>query len=294
MKNIYRDYNIAYKLVPDLDYAVNNIVANQEDFGSFMLTASKFFSSKFEALKGVFGLSSKVTTTELSKGTKKILSDLNKADNIVNKVSNAEGSKYMAVSKILIPYIPGINVDFYTLVTGIKPYAIKINEEIIPILEELDTYFSKLVGDEEFRTSLTPNKDLLDRIKKFQGELNDYLVDVINGQVLTDHREFKDILPNFTSFKICHNTLKDIIGIRDFEKLATIQDISTRIGTRATNFYNMVNKGSVAVSKTRLNEIKDMLPLGAKLVTDAVAIARLVDASLRIQRVLIDKLSGLA
>ena len=294
MKNIYRDYNIAYKLVPDLDYAVNNIVANQEDFGSFMLTASKFFSSKFEALKGVFGLSSKVTTAELSKGTKKILSDLNKADNIVNKVSNAEGSKYMAVSKILIPYIPGINVDFYTLVTGIKPYAIKINEEIIPILEELDTYFSKLVGDVEFRTSLTPNKDLLDKIKKFQSELNDYLVDVINGQVLTDHREFKDVLPNFTSFKICHNTLKDIIGIRDFEKLATIQDISTRIGTRATNFYNMVNKGSVAVSKTRLNEIKDMLPLGAKLVTDAVAIARLVDASLRIQRVLIDKLSGLA
>lgn len=293
MKTIYKDYTIAHKLTPNLDYVVDSVVANQEDFGSFMLNASKFFVSKFEALKGVFNIGGKVTQKELSKGTQNILKDLNKEDRLVDKIADAPGSKYLAVSKVLIPYIPGVRVDYYNLVTGIKPHALSISADIVGILEELDTYFSKLAGDDEFRTSLTPEKDLMAKIDKFQQELDKYLVDIMNGKIMEDHRELGDVIPNFTSLKICHNTLKEIISVRDFDKLATIQDLSAKIGSRATDFYKMVNNGSVAVSKVRLKEIKEILPTGAKLVTDTVAVARLVDASIRIHRALIAKLESI-
>lgn len=288
---IYKDRDISYKLLPNMEYVVDSITANQEDFGSFMLSASKFFSSKIDALRGIFNLNGKVNTQELSKGTKALLKELESNDKLVDKIANEPGSKYLTLSKVLIPYIPGVAVDHYMLVTGIKPYALSISNDVIGILEELDTYISKLVGDQDFRTSLTPAKELTDKLTKIQSDMNKYLLEIIDGKIMKDHRELKDVIPNLSSVKVCHNTLKEIIGVRDFEKLAKLQELSNRLAGRANELYKLVNGSKVAISKTRLKEFKDMLPVGAKLIIDATTIARLVDGALRVQRSLLIKLS---
>lgn len=291
MKTIYRDRDICYKILPNMEYVVDSAVANQEDFGSFMLSASKFFASKIDGLRGIFNLNSKVSTQELSKGTKALLKDLEKEDRLVDRLDKEAGSRYLTLSKVLIPYIPGVSVDHYTLVTGIKPYALNMSGEVIDVLEDLDTYISKIIGDQDFRTSLTPAKELTDKITKLQSDMNKYLLGVIDGRIMKDHRELKDVIPNLSSVKICHSTLKEIIGVRDFERLAKLQELSSRLANRANELYKLVNGSKVAISKTRLKEFKDMLPVGAKLVVDATTIARLVDGALRVHRALLIKLA---
>ena len=293
MKSIYKDYRLSKQLIPDMEYAVNQLTANQEGFGSFIMSVSNFFKKKIDSIAGVFGINSKNDTKEISKETSQLYKELSKFDNGIKKIVKADDNLYKSLGAILLPWIPGVKPDLYNLVAGLKVNVDGIKTKALPYLEEADTFISKLIGDEDYRTSIIPNKELIEKLKSYSKETTSYLTDIIDGRLLADSRELKDVIPNLESIDTIHVALKDMIAAKDIENVQVIFNAAGNIATKAKELFNMVQKNSLTISKVRANEMGPVLQEAATIVTNVAAIVRMLDASVKVHKAILIKLDSI-
>lgn len=293
MKSIYKNYRLSKQLIPDMEYAVNQLTANQEGFGSFIMSVSNFFKKKIDSIAGVFGINSKNDTKEISKETSQLYKELSKFDNGIKKIVKADENLYKSLGAILLPWIPGVKPDLYNLVAGLKVNVDGIKTKALPYLEEADTFISKLIGDEDYRTSIIPNKELIEKLKSYSKETTSYLTDIIDGRLLADSRELKDVIPNLESINTIHVALKDMIAAKDIENVQVIFNAAGNIATKAKELFNMVQKNSLTISKVRANEMGPVLQEAATIVTNVAAIVRMLDASVKVHKAILIKLDSI-
>ena len=293
MKSIYKNYRLSKQLIPDMEYAVNQLTANQEGFGSFIMSVSNFFKKKIDAIAGVFGINSKNDTKEISKETSQLYRELSKFDNGIKKITKADDNLYKSLGGILLPWIPGVKPDLYNLVAGLKVNVDGIKTKALPYLEEADTFISKLIGDEDYRTSIIPNKELIDKLRSYSKETTSYLTDIIDGRLLADSRELKDVIPNLESIDTIHVALKDMIAAKDIENVQIIFNAAGSIANKAKELFNMVQKNSLTISKVRANEMGPVLQEAATIVTNVAAIVRMLDASVKVHKAILIKLDSI-
>lgn len=293
MKSIYKNYRLSKQLIPDMEYAVNQLTANQEGFGSFIMSVSNFFKKKIDSIAGVFGINSKNDTKEISKETSQLYRELSKFDNGIKKIVKADENLYKSLGAILLPWIPGVKPDLYNLVAGLKVNVDGIKTKALPYLEEADTFISKLIGDEDYRTSIIPNKELIEKLKSYSKETTSYLTDIIDGRLLADSRELKDVIPNLESIDTIHVALKDMIAAKDIENVQVIFNAAGSIATKAKELFNMVQKNSLTISKVRANEMGPVLQEAATIVTNVAAIVRMLDASVKVHKAILIKLDSI-
>lgn len=293
MKSIYKNYRISKQLIPDMEYAVNQLTANQESFGSFIMSVSNFFKKKIDSIAGVFGINSKNDTKEISKETSQLYKELSKFDNGIKKIVKADENLYKSLGAILLPWIPGVKPDLYNLVAGLKVNVDGIKTKALPYLEEADTFISKLIGDEDYRTSIIPNKELIEKLKSYSKETTSYLTDIIDGRLLADSRELKDVIPNLESIDTIHVALKDMIAAKDIENVQVIFNAAGNIATKVKELFNMVQKNSLTISKVRANEMGPVLQEAATIVTNVAAIVRMLDASVKVHKAILIKLDSI-
>nr|DAR73826.1 MAG TPA: hypothetical protein [Caudoviricetes sp.] len=293
MKSIYKNYRLSKQLIPDMEYAVNQLTANQEGFGSFIMSVSNFFKKKIDSIAGVFGINSKNDTKEISKETSQLYKELSKFDNGIKKIVKADDNLYKSLGAILLPWIPGVKPDLYNLVAGLKVNVDGIKTKALPYLEEADTFISKLIGDEDYRTSIIPNKELIEKLKSYSKETTSYLTDIIDGRLLADSRELKDVIPNLESIDTIHVALKDMIAAKDIENVQVIFNAAGNIATKAKELFNMVQKNSLTISKVRANEMGPVLQEAATIVTNVAAIVRMLDASVKVHKAILIKLDSI-
>lgn len=293
MKSIYKNYRLSKQLIPDMEYAVNQLTANQEGFGSFIMSVSNFFKKKIDSIAGVFGINSKNDTKEISKETSQLYRELSKFDNGIKKIVKADDNLYKSLGAILLPWIPGVKPDLYNLVAGLKVNVDGIKTKALPYLEEADTFISKLIGDEDYRTSIIPNKELIEKLKGYSKETTSYLTDIIDGRLLADSRELKDVIPNLESIDTIHVALKDMIAAKDIENVQVIFNAAGNIATKAKELFNMVQKNSLTISKVRANEMGPVLQEAATIVTNVAAIVRMLDASVKVHKAILIKLDSI-
>lgn len=293
MKSIYKNYRLSKQLIPDMEYAVNQLTANQEGFGSFIMSVSNFFKKKIDSIAGVFGINSKNDTKEISKETSQLYKELSKFDNGIKKIVKADENLYKSLGAILLPWIPGVKPDLYNLVAGLKVNVDGIKTKALPYLEEADTFISKLIGDEDYRTSIIPNKELIEKLKSYSKETTSYLTDIIDGRLLADSRELKDVIPNLESIDTIHVALKDMIAAKDIENVQVIFNAAGSIATKAKELFNMVQKNSLTISKVRANEMGPVLQEAATIVTNVAAIVRMLDASVKVHKAILIKLDSI-
>ena len=153
-------YTKSNQLMPKMDRAENLVTISQEGLGSFIQSVSNFFLEKVKGIKQVFSFNAKEVSL--------VEKDLLKLAKPVEKIANLDESAQAAIKKIIIPWIPGIDQDFYQLVTGLVPHLDNIQKNGTSILEDIDTYLAKIAGDEEYRISKMPNKELVKSLKKFE------------------------------------------------------------------------------------------------------------------------------
>ena len=293
MKSIYKNYRLSKQLIPDMEYAVNQLTANQEGFGSFIMSVSNFFKKKIDSIAGVFGINSKNDTKEISKETSQLYKELSKFDNGIKKIVKADENLYKSLGAILLPWIPGVKPDLYNLVAGLKVNVDGIKTKALPYLEEADTFISKLIGDEDYRTSIIPNKELIEKLKSYSKETTSYLTDIIDGRLLADSRELKDVIPNLESIDTIHVALKDMIAAKDIENVQVIFNAAGSIANKAKELFNMVQKNSLTISKVRANEMGPVLQEAATIVTNVAAIVRMLDASVKVHKAILIKLDSI-
>lgn len=293
MKSIYKNYRLSKQLIPDMEYAVNQLTANQEGFGSFIMSVSNFFKKKIDSIAGVFGINSKNDTKEISKETSQLYKELSKFDNGIKKIVKADDNLYKSLGAILLPWIPGVKPDLYNLVAGLKVNVDGIKTKALPYLEEADTFISKLIGDEDYRTSIIPNKELIEKLKSYSKETTSYLTDIIDGRLLADSRELKDVIPNLESIDTIHVALKDMIAAKDIENVQVIFNAAGSIAAKAKELFNMVQKNSLTISKVRANEMGPVLQEAATIVTNVAAIVRMLDASVKVHKAILIKLDSI-
>jgi hypothetical protein len=293
MKSIYKNYKISKELLPDMTYAIDQLTANQEGFGSFIMSVTSFFKKKIEAISGIFGINSKNDTKEISKETAALYKEFSKFDKTVNQTVKSEDKIYNSLRSILIPWIPGVKPDLYSLVTGLKLQVDEVQNKALPLLDQTDTFISKLLGDEDYRTSIIPNKELVDSLKKYSKDTTNYLTDIINGKQVADSREFEDVIPNMQSIETIHNILKDLLFAKDLEKVQEVFNYANKIGNNAKELLSQAQKNQLNISKVRANELGPVLQESAAIVTNVAAIIRILDASVKIHKAILEKLSYL-
>jgi hypothetical protein len=293
MKNVYELYKAAKSHIVNTDYLGEHLTVGQEDFGSFIVKIGGYFLKKMESLKEVFGFSGKDTTKEVSKLSGRYTNELKKYDKTVEVISNKGGDAYHAVGQILIPYLPGVKPDYYTLLTTLKDKVLYVNSIVLPYLEKVDSYTAKIVGDEDFRITVDNNKDFIKEGKDIVKTLGGYLEDIMDGKLMDDHRELRDVIPNLSSISTCHTILKDIVGARDLNNVSKLFDLSESIGNRVLTITNRDSK-TLAFNKVKFKDTLTILGDSAQIVTDCSAVIRLLDSCLRIHTTLLIKLEGLA
>lgn len=290
MKTIYKNYIKANELNVDMDIVLKNTL-NQEGLGDFINKIGNFFITKIQSIKALFGFNSKSgNTTELSKGVSVVLKELNKLDKTVKELSETDIGFMNSVKGIKVPYIPGIEVNLYQLVTGITPIVSYINNNTMKILEDVDTFIAKLSDDSDFRLSMISDKDLIKRLTIDSKVVNDYIISIMNGKLIEDFRTLEDVIPNMNSISSIHTGLKSMVGVRDLDNLKKLSNVSEEIANRVDGLYNRIKEGELNISKVKLNDMVVILKSSAQLVTDSIAAIRLVDASIKIHKHIVEKL----
>ena len=283
-------YNSSKKTLLNMDRSESLLVANHEDIRSFMKKVSGFFIKKVNDVASLFSSNSKNNTKNLSRGIRLIIKDLEREDKNVVKIAALSPESFDIMKKIIVPWIPGIDVTYPELIKSIETHIINISTTGIKLLEEADTYISKLSSDEEFRMSMIPNKDFINRLKDYNKVTTGYLESMINGKKIKDNIELGEILPDGKSFLDSHNILKGIIGYKDIDSVQNIFDMSGNIAKRTNELHDTLVDGNLAISRTKVKEMPVILKESAQLVTNCAALLRLLDAATRVHMVLLSKL----
>ena len=276
-------YNKSNHLMPKMSRANDLVTVNQEGLGEFIQKVSGFFLEKITSIKEIFSINGKKPTFNIK--------DFNKLSPSINKLSELDASAQAALKNILIPWIPGIDQDFYQLVTGLVPHLDNIQKNGEAILEDVDTYLAKIAGDEDFRISKAPSKDLLNSLKKFESNDTVYLETIINGRQMKDVIEIEKALPNFKVLPNIHASLESITDVSKVATLEKIVDKINRLVERANGIYTILKQDKTAMSKVKVDELVNVLTYSSKIVINISSLIRLYDAATKVEKALIEKLS---
>ena len=276
-------YNKSNHLMPRMSRANDLVTVNQEGLGEFIQKVSGFFLEKITSIKEIFSINGKKPTFNIK--------DFNKLSPSINKLSELDASAQAALKNILIPWIPGIDQDFYQLVTGLVPHLDNIQKNGEAVLEDVDTYLAKIAGDEDFRISKAPSKDLLNTLKKFESNDTVYLETIINGRQMKDVIEIEKALPNFKVLPNIHASLESITDISKVATLEKIADKINRLVDRANGIYTILKQDKTAMSKVKVDELVNVLTYSSKIVINISSLIRLYDAATKVEKALIEKLS---
>lgn len=276
-------YNKSNHLMPKMTRANDLVTVNQEGLGEFIQKVSGFFLEKITSIKEIFSINGKKPTFNIK--------DFNKLSPSINKLSELDASAQAALKNILIPWIPGIDQDFYQLVTGLVPHLDNIQKNGEAILEDVDTYLAKIAGDEDFRISKAPSKDLLNSLKKFESNDTVYLETIINGRQMKDVIEIEKALPNFKVLPNIHASLESITDVSKVATLEKIVDKINRLVDRANGIYTILKQDKTAMSKVKVDELVNVLTYSSKIVINISSLIRLYDAATKVEKALIEKLS---
>lgn len=287
-------YNRSKKSIKNIDRSESLLIANHEDISSFMKNVSDFFIKKVKDVTSLFDSNGNNNVKSISKGTRAMIKELSKEDKKVEKIANISPDTFKLVSKIVVPWIPGIDVDYPTLVKSMEPHIYAINNTGIKLLEEANTFIAKLGSDEEFRLSMVPSKDFIKRLTDYNKITTDYLESLINGKKIKDNIELGEILPDGKAFLDAHSTLKNILGSKDVEYVQNIFDMSNDIAKRTMELHDTLLEGDMKISRTRTKEMPVVLKESAQLVTNCAGLVRILDAASRVHNVLLTKLSAVA
>ena len=95
------------------------------------------------------------------------------------------------------------------------------------------------------------------------------------------------------SIETIHNTLKDLLFAKDLEKVQEVFNYANKIGNNAKELLSQAQKNQLNISKVRANELGPVLQESAAIVTNVAAIIRILDASVKIHKAILEKLSYL-
>lgn len=292
MNNIIMDREKKYKFLELADRKPVDVSLATEDFASFISKVGDFFKSKLNSIKEIFSITAneKQAVGAISNSITNLNSEMKRTFKLSEDVSKKGGSFFSSVDSIIVPTIPGINVDFLTLTKELSSKTDLIINNVKPLLSEIDTYLSKLNNDEDFRTSITPGT-IDKKVKEISDSLNVSLTKMIDTKKIDDKTELKNILPNLSSIKDISNNLQNSLITKDLKLLGNIYDLNNNIANKLDNLINLLNKNpKLYISKIRLDEMLNVLKYSSQMITDVSAYIRLTDASYKVFDVIITKL----
>ena len=108
-----------------------------------------------------------------------------------------------------------------------------------------------------------------------------------------DNRELKDVIPNFSSVEVIHNSFKDMIVAKELENVQQVFNKAESLAARAKELYNRVQSKNFTISTVRAKEMGPLLQDSAAIVTNIGAIVRLLDAGVTVHKAILQKLDKL-
>lgn len=292
MNNIILDREKKYKFLDSVNKKPNDISLATEDFATFIRKVGDFFKSKLNSIKEIFNITAneKQSVNAIAASVTNLNSEMKDTFKLSDNVSKKGGTFFSSVESIIVPTIPGINIDFLTLTKELSSKTDIIINDIKPLLSEIDTYLSKLVNDDDFRTSLTPGT-LEKKTQTISDLLNTALTKIIDTKKVDDKTELKNLIPNLSSIKDISNNLQNSVITKDIKLLSTIYDLNSSIANKMDNLITLLQKNpKLYISKVRLDELLSVLKYSSQLVTDVSAYIRLTDAAYKVFSIIVTKL----
>ena len=89
-----------------------------------------------------------------------------------------------------------------------------------------------------------------------------------------------------------HTTLQSVTSVNTVKNLENLLDKINKLVKRADGIYEMLKANNTAMSKTKIDELVQVLTIASKIVINISSLIRLYDASLKVEKAIVEKLSN--
>lgn len=246
-----------------------NARINSEDLSSFVKGIGNFFNNKLDILKGIFKPFGNVGKSEAVKPVEfKDISEFVKVmSNERKTIDKAANASYGVYEGLRIATVPGLTTNMIDATDKTIQMISIVNSVLDKKLDDLDTLISKVLGDENFRTSTRPivhDTTTVNTINTLHKTINTF----ISPKQVQDTCLLKDIYPNMRSIKDCFEKL---ISTASHGSLEQLESYNNRIGKIVEKINALVDetkkRPDLVISKVVLKELSLETEEVAELVT---------------------------
>lgn len=243
-----------------------------EDDGMISKFAS-FFTNKVSAFAVLFNKNSSRMVTINEKDYSQFVTELLKLkkdiEPLISKI------KFSDVETMVIPIMLGLRTDLLNASSILAEVISKTEPMLVTALDNIDISISKILSDKHFRTSSRyPNMKHLDDLYTATRTMNKALVELIDGNSVTDKQKVAFLLPNINSLTTIYSNLERVANITTLKNIKAIEGKITKVSERATYLYELLTDESkeLELSKAVINGISDELEYSADMVTTMISL----------------------
>ena len=265
--NILHKYNKDVEKIIGLEMMAINV--SNEGLGSFVKNIAIFFLDKINRVMDLLKVDRiRVRGFENYNAFAMELYDVRKK---INAISKLPPEKYSVVKSIMVPNVVGSKVYLLELAKEAKDAMKLIEEHTEPILNQLDLFVSKVLTEQDTRTSSRPLEPQ-PHVKELNTKLEKAMQKVIDPKNVLDQAVFEKVYPNWKSFKETYDELISTSRYGAIENYQVILSLITNISDKVKEITKLAEEKQFEISKHVIKKLGTDLENGAKYITAMSAV----------------------
>lgn len=286
-QNIGQEHLALISKIPNLKERAEFL--STEDFDVFIKNIASFFTNKLSLISASFLSNAERNDTKLKNDYNVFIKEIIAMKKDI--VSINENVSFIDIEKISIPIMLGMKTDLLKTATALKQATALISTELPKVMDACDVYISKVISDENTRTSTRPVIHGATSPYKVHYELTRILDTIIDPHSLKDKKTIKELIPNLSSLEKIRALLIESAEDATLDKLDKLTVSAKRIAEKTDSFYEVITTTDIIISRPVINELSYALEETANIVTTAVTFWHILNQNAAILKMVIERIN---
>lgn len=272
MKQPAIEHNELISSIPEI-IRYGNVLSVEGD--GFVHHINSFFKSHIEELSGIFRSNSErfdhIDKKELNAYARKLY-------NLRTKINKLDRSVTMdKVKHITIPVTLGLNVPLLEAFEILSQANREVSANLLTVIDSTDTMVNKLLGDKDYRISVTPVKPS-SKLVKGNKLLKESIGKLIHPDSNLDRVRIDVLLHNISGLMEVYTGAMDNAGNHNTKYLGKVEKDVIKISANVDELYQYFKTNDdVKFDKEKLTEFAETIDLTAQYVTSAITIIHITN-----------------
>jgi len=263
--NIVCDNENMLKEIPNLTKRCE--IMSNENLGSYIGEIASYFTNKLVDLKNSLLSSTTHVDENNVSDTLILMTDLKQ-----DMLYIIEHAKYTEYSSVKIPSILGLQLNLLDATSELNVMFKLVNDNILDVLNDLDTTVSKVMSDKNYRISTRPVNTRYD-ISDMNIKIHKGITKIIDGNGTRDIYKLSELIPNMKSINLVYDDLVNMSKNTGVSNMINVKLQTTKLSSKIDTLYHILKDNKeMEISKVVLNNISYQLEETAILVSNYVSV----------------------